>query len=440
MVTNDDLIFLEIMTPQEKQRALLEHYLDKHFPEYRISTPPAEELNHIVVIPAYLEKDYLFRTLDSLRACEAPSGKVEVIVVFNTSETAPPSVLEEQKKCSEALREYNRQQGLSWLQFHPLEAWNLRKKHFGAGMARKAGLDEALRRYYRINRYDGIITCLDADSPVAPNYFKAIEQWYNHPEHQGAIIYFEHPIEGSDYPQEVYEAIILYELHLRYYLKALRNTGFPYAAHTIGSCMTFKAMKYVQAGGMPRKQAGEDFYFLQKLIPLGGFGTITDTTVYPSPRPSDRVIFGTGASIRQHLDGSKKLGTTYNPEAFNDLKNFFSRIGALRAITPDRFEAWAYNLTGPLRSFLLNNNFKEDLSIIQANSNSEKSFLKRFYASFNAFRIVKYLNYAHDHFYAKTDIFDAAYSLLEEAEVDLSDILDERELLLKYRELEKRDQ
>ncbi|MGQ1890306.1 glycosyltransferase family 2 protein [Thermophagus sp. OGC60D27] len=425
------------MTSREKKQALLEHYLEKHFPTHPIADPPPPSLKQIVVIPAYLEKDYLFRTLDALCACHPPSGAVEVIVVFNTSEKDRREVQEEQERCSRQVKAYNRKKTVSWLQIHALEVWHLRKKHFGAGMARKTGLDEAVRRFYELNHPDGIITCLDADSPVAPNYFQAIEEWYSDPKHQGAVIYFEHPLEGQDYSQEIYDAITLYELHLRYYLRALANTGFPYAAHTIGSCMTFRAVKYVQAGGMPRKQAGEDFYFLQKLIPLGGFGEITTTTVYPSPRPSDRVIFGTGASIRQHVDGIKKLGTTYNPEAFNDLANFFSRIGELRAITPDQFEAWSYHLTGPLRSFLLNTHFEEELSIIRNNSNSEKTFIKRFYTTFNAFRIVKYLNYSHEHFYAKTDVFDAAYTLLENTGIDPSDILDEKELLRKYRELEK---
>ncbi|SFF09912.1 glycosyltransferase [Thermophagus xiamenensis] len=433
------LLVRTIMIPEEKIKALFDNYLEKHTPEYKVSTPPPVDLTQIVVIPSYREKDYLFRTLDSLRACQPPSGTVEVIVVLNTSEKDSPAIQEEQKQCQRALSEYSQKYQVPWLQIYSLEAYQLRKKHFGAGMARKIGLDEAIRRFHAIHRPNGIISCLDADSPVAPNYFTAIEEWYQTPEHQAAVIYFEHPLDGIHFPSEVYEAITLYELHLRYYLLALKQTGFPYASHTIGSCMSFRAIKYVQAGGMPRKQAGEDFYFLQKLIPLGGFGQITTTTVYPSPRPSNRVVFGTGASIREHLNGTKKLGKTYNPEAFNDLHNFFSRAKELRAISPDKLEIWAYNLSGPLRSFLLNTNFEEELSIILTNSNSEKTFLKRFYATFNSFRIVKYLNYSHEHFYAKTDVFEAAFTLMESIGEEISHILDEKDLLLKYREVEKRD-
>ncbi len=35
----------------------------------------------------------------------------------------------------------------------------------------------------------------------------------------------------------------------------------------VGSALAVKALQYVKAGGMNRKQAGEDFYFVQKLVP-----------------------------------------------------------------------------------------------------------------------------------------------------------------------------
>jgi hypothetical protein len=362
---------------------------------------------------------------------------VEVIVVLNASETDSEPVIQEQKQCAADIKRFAESKPLpSWLNLLTIEAFNLRKKHFGAGLARKIGLDEAVRRFFQIKKPDGIIACLDADSPVAGNYLKTIEAWFENPSRSGAVIHFEHPLDGDEYPHEVYKAITLYELHLRYYLEALKQTGFPYAFHTIGSCMVFRALSYVQAGGMPKKQAGEDFYFLQKLIPTGGFGEITTTTVFPSPRPSGRVIFGTGASIKQHIEGIKKQGTTYNPMAFDDLKTFFSKAAELINIPPGKFEEWTYELTGPLRSFLLNSGFEEELATIQQNSNSEKTFLKRFFGTFNAFKIVKYLNYSHEHFYARKDLFEAAADILSRTGVDVSEILDEKELLLKYRKKE----
>jgi glycosyltransferase involved in cell wall biosynthesis len=414
----------------------LEKYLAKHKPAYRIDEDPRKDLGIIVVVPAYIEGDHLFETLESILRCDAPQKGVEIIIVLNASEADALSVVETQKACLQQLNHFKAKGVPFWLTIHHLEAYDLRKKHFGAGLARKTGLDEAVRRFSKLERPEGVLVCLDADSPVAANYFTTIEHWADDAAHHGAIIHFEHPTEGETFPPQVYEAIVLYELHLRYYRMALEQTGFPYAFHTIGSCMVFRALKYVQAGGMPKKQAGEDFYFLQKLIPLGGFGTITSTTVYPSPRPSNRVIFGTGASIKQHIEGTRKQGTTYHPAVFEDLRNFFSRAHELAELSPAKFESWTYQLTGPLRSFLLNTNFTTELINIQQNSNSEKTFLKRFFGIFNAFKVIRYFNYAHEHFYARTDVFEAALLPLQHADIDTSAIFDEKELLLKYRTIE----
>ena len=92
-----------------------------------------------------------------------------------------------------------------------------------------------------------------------------------------------------------------YELHLRYLNLFSRFTGFPYAYHTIGSCFGVRAETYASQGGMNKRKAGEDFYFLHKIIPLGEFREINNTCVIPSPRESDRVPFGTGAAIGKYL-------------------------------------------------------------------------------------------------------------------------------------------
>ena len=65
------------------------------------------------------------------------------------------------------------------------------------------------------------------------------------------------------------EAIMKYELYLRYYRLALEYTGHPHAYHCIGSAFAVRTLDYVAQGGMNKRQAGEDFYFLQKLIATG---------------------------------------------------------------------------------------------------------------------------------------------------------------------------
>ena len=136
-------------------------------------------------------------------------------------------------------------------------------------------------------------------------------------------IYFEHPLSGDEFPESIYKSITLYELHLRFYFQALKYAGFPYVFHTVGSAFAVKALPYIKAGGMNRKQAGEDFYFIQKLVPSGGYFSLNTTTVYPSPRASFRVPFGTGASIGKLSGDKSPTLLTYNILAFKELREYF---------------------------------------------------------------------------------------------------------------------
>src|SRR5262249_26021974 len=159
------------------------------------------------------------------------------------------------------------------------------------------GMDEALRRFDAVERPGGVIVGFDADCRCERNYLTAIERHFERNSNSpGCSIYFEHPLNGPLEPA-IYEAIAEYELHLRYYVQALRFGGFPHAFHTIGSSMAVRAGVYRKQGGMNKRKAGEDFYFLHKIIPLGGFTNLVETRVIPSPRASDRVPFGTGKAV-----------------------------------------------------------------------------------------------------------------------------------------------
>ena len=94
---------------------------------------------------------------------------------------------------------------------------SLPKKHAGVGLARKIGMDEACWRFQKIRNPRGIIAAFDADSRCEVNYFKAIVEHFQKKSHiQAASIYYEHPTQGVDFEEDVYAAIVLYELHLRY--------------------------------------------------------------------------------------------------------------------------------------------------------------------------------------------------------------------------------
>lgn len=422
---------------QEKKSDLLKNYLNRHphYPEFDVVPPVNTGL--IVVIPVYREQAYLFHTLESLLKCHQPDKHVELILVFNSSEMDDSSIVNEQQKTAAQVRKDCFSRFPQWITPLIIEAYRLPRKHFGAGLARKIGLDAAIAHYAALNNPDGIIVTLDADTLVEANYFQQVLDWFANDKRNGASVYFEHPVEGDAFPAPIYEGIVKYELHLRYYLLALRFAGFPYAFHTMGSAMAFRALAYARIGGMPRKQAGEDFYFLQKLIPLGHYGEITGTAVFPSPRPSNRVLFGTGAAITRHAAGEDYVQTTYNLQAYIDLKQFLSLRDQLYVLSAHEYESWTYNLSGPMRSYLLNSGFFNDLDSMKKDCSGEKVFNRRFYEVFNAFRVVKYLNYVHEHFFSKTAVFDAVVLLLDQMGIDTGLMMTERELLEFVRTYER---
>ena len=56
---------------------------------------------------------------------------------------------------------------------------------------------------------------------------------------------------------------------------------------------------------------------------------------------------------------------------------------------------------------------------------------------FNAFRVVKYLNYIHKYFFEKSPVFDAAAELALRMGLPAEDLLTEEELLDCYRQYER---
>ena len=246
------------------------------------------------------------------------------------------------------------------------------------------------------------------------------------PKWQAASIHFEHPLTGPDFPTAVYDAIIDYELHLRYYINAQRWAGFPFAYQTIGSSMAVRANAYQAQGGMNKRKAGEDFYFLQKFIELGSFGEIKTTKVIPSPRPSDRVPFGTGKAVSKILNNSGEL-TTYAPQSFVDIKAFFENITNFY-----NSDLNLKHLPESVVSFLEQQNWTKEMERIRRNTASVEAFQKQTFRWFNAFRLMKFLHFSRDHFYPDIPVTAAAKWLLAQF-ASSSESMHSKDLLYAFR-------
>jgi hypothetical protein len=404
------------------------------FPEF-IKEAPDNHTGIIVVVPAFDEPSIAV-LLNSLKSCAEPDCKVEVIIVVNAPADASPESLENNRICIRNTGQWRDNNKNLFFRLYVVDAGKAPVKGWGVGLARKTGMDEALRRFNAIKNPEGAIVCLDADCTVETNYFTALcNELIKKKERKACSLYFEHPLSGNQFSERIYNYITQYELHMRYFVQGLKYSGFPYPYHTVGSALAVKALQYVKAGGMNRRQAGEDFYFIQKLSPLGYF-TLNKTTVFPSPRESKRVPFGTGVMITRSMDNNRNGFLTYNSLAFNDLKELFNIARTLYAANGDEVMN-SYNiLPSGLQTFTGEEEWKGKIDEIRRNTSTYDTFMKRFFFWFNMFRIVKYLNHIHTEKYNKIPVRDSAYNILELS--GFKDIPeDTRQLLLYYRFLEK---
>ncbi len=162
---------------------------------------------------------------------------------------------------------------------------------------------------------------LDADTLVAANYLAALQRHFAaRPEGAATVPFCHQPGENP----ALDDAIRRYEVYLRGYLLGLTLAGSPYAYPTIGSTIACRAAAYLRAGGMNRRQAGEDFYFLQQLAKTGGVVPLTGTLVQPAARPSQRVPFGTGPILRRLVAGDPAAVLCHPREAFVLLRDWLA--------------------------------------------------------------------------------------------------------------------
>lgn len=348
----------------------------------------------IITIPACAEKQ-LIRTLESLANCSKPIGKFEVLILINHSSLAVEKVKKINQETKVEVEKWIEAHAFKHLNFNLLTEFNLTHKKAGVGTARKILMDEAARRLCQIDQLSAPIIGLDADCLVAQNYLVEIEQYFSkNKDVQACSIHFEHQKDD----EKTMKAITQYENHLRYYIEAQRFSGFPFAYQTIGSSMGVRCMNYLKQGGMNRRKAGEDFYFLQKFIELGQFGELNSTTVFPSGRVSDRVPFGTGKAVADALLNDGEV-LTYHFQSFLDIKDLFGNIPILFNAQKHDIELMQSGLPESVNKFLQTVDFQVEVIRVQKNTSSENAFRKRFFRWFNAFLLMKYLHFARDHFY-----------------------------------------
>lgn len=397
-------------------------FADFYFNRYKalnqvLEVQVPENLQICVTIPVYNEPN-LLKTIESLYKCEVADFEIEIIVVINSRENESDNILNQNELTKQELELFKNKLDNKQITLHIINIYNIQKNIAGPGYARKVAMDTALSRFNEINNSDGIIVSLDADTIVEKNYFTEIVKFFKkNPKVNAADIYFEHPLNGTDFNDDIYKAIVIYELYLRYYIEALRYCSFPYAYHTIGSAFAVKASVYAKHGGMVLNNSGEDFYFLQKIIPSCSFGEINSTKVIPSPRITDRVIFGTGVAVYKIINDFNFDFPVYTFDSFVILKQFISQI-------PELFQNRQFcelEIDKNLKKYLIENEIETKIEEIKKNTNSQKSFGNRFFRWFNSLKVLKFLNLYNSQIVEKNGIIAESIKLFNEINLVLDD-------------------
>ena len=385
------------------------NFATHYFSRYKALPPfinyrPDNGLGIIVIIPC-IDDEFIFNTLDSLESADIVNEKIEVIVNINSGEKTPQEIIERNRIIYNGLKR-NAEAGVyKNFRLLPILVEGTCRKKTGVGYARKTAMDEAIRRFASINNPDGLIVSLDADSLVAKSYFQEIEKVLKNNPAKCFTFQFNHDYNSEAYPEDVLNACKLYEIYLRYYRLALKTFDFPFAIHSIGSCFAIRADAYTKLGGMTPRQGGEDFYFLQKAVKMHPVYEVREPIVFPSPRISNRVPFGTGPSVRNIVE--KGCYSVYNFKLFGLLKVFYELFPSM--LSGDIKE----KVPKEIMNYIGVSTFDKILSECRKYSSSSKTFIKRMYDNFDAFFIVKFLNtFNNGSDYAPIDVLEAGNTLL----------------------------
>ena len=214
----------------------------------------------------------------------------------------------------------------------------------GVGHARKTGGDLAAYLIHEQRVRSPWIHCTDADVRLPQRYFSCSTAFSDTSvQDKAALIYpFRHSISedktGDEIPNtqqhKIMQVTRLYEYSLRYYVAGLSYANSPYAFHTIGSTIAVNAAHYAKVRGFPRRQAGEDFYLLNKLAKVGSVTQLSaETDCEPidiAARLSDRVPFGTGAAVGRimELKDPAREFLLYHPLIFGLLRYWLGSLSA----------------------------------------------------------------------------------------------------------------
>ena len=415
--------------------SLVNHYLTKYAAplSWTIHAASVEDIKQVVVIPAYAEKEMLFETLASLATNpEASLKETLILCVINNKAAAPEKDRENNSQTIAILDGLINRRSFAESPFaanlrtslENIAASSIRLAFMdasspgleipshvgGVGMARKIGMDMALRLLQKTSDPLHLIMSLDADTLVRDDYLPIVRKVFVSARSKTGVLSYAHQIPSDP---DIQKAICAYEIFLRYFLLGLRYAGSPYAFHTIGSTIVTTDDAYLAVRGMNRREAGEDFYFLNKLAKISPIRTIRETKVYPSARVSGRVPFGTGATMDKMTSGRIAEQRFYDPMVFQIVKDWLMLMEQSFSRSEKQILTEARKIHSGLADFLIARKFPDLWPKIRSNLKDLKTYKSQFHNWFDGFETLKLINHLTGEYYPRTAMMPALKMVLE---------------------------
>lgn len=380
---------------------------------WQIMDNPDKYFSAAIVIPSLAECKNIPHTLQSLSA-NPPELLADFLILVVVNQRSDATSLEkaDNQATLQLLPVWKQKYGLKNLYW--IDAASTGKElplKQGVGLSRKIGMDLALSCLdYSV--CDPLLICLDADTLVQPDYLEAITGHFAGTTAGGASIGYRHRPSCDPGGQT---AIDRYELFLRAYVLGLDLAGSPYAFHTVGSAMACRATAYINAGGMNRRQAGEDFYFLQQVHKTSGVAQLSGTIVHPSPRSSQRVPFGTGRAVGDMLEQGKEQLMFYQPQLFDLLGKWLLLVAENVATDGNSLLLKSTEVSPILTDYLRQAGFENAWDNMRKHNPEKMRLMTAFHSWFDAFRTMRLMHHMTEYSHPRISPEKAVPPLLQRA-------------------------
>ena len=355
--------------------------LDRH------SAPSKRYYDYFIIIPVFNEYDYLLSTLKSItKQKNIYLSNTLVVLVINNTVDAIQSIKKNNKATKFLINSHEFNFEYMILDYYS-KGNELPNKKGGVGVARKIGMDYCLQ----YSNQNSLLFCLDADTLISKEYLSKIIKFNYKTDFKTCVVKFSHQ-KSPD--QKIEKAIRLYEQKLYSIANQIKKCKSPYGYVSMGSTIVCKVKAYIAVGGMPKKSAAEDFYFMQSLAKYHLIHFIDDCLVYPSSRLEMRVYLGTGFRLLQYNENKKFLDLDFSKNCFVTVKKIISFVEKNYKISYNIFlKELNKNFDDKICNFLNNHDIKKIWNRINKNAKTKKQFMIFFHQWFDALKIMQLLKF-----------------------------------------------